>query len=537
MHDVLWPYGRRDLYYAPGRDPRGVPPAVRDEGHPARARKQLLPSGGLNPEHYNAVTEGGPRNGVMTALDDFMAEYDRPLRRLVLPVYFGLAIVVEEARLEREPELRALLDSFECGRGQGHPAGDRRGDRASRRSCSSTTTTTAAASAHRAPPTATSTCSRPRCSTSCTSITSCGSGISPTASSRGTAAEPAKLGDPVREMQLKWEKLVEERRAGALPHAGHAAPRFPIPTWARAGSSTCGARSTPCATENIAGDLVECGTGRGGAAIFMRGYLDAHEIGRRGGLDRRPLPRRSRVAVGAPRIAWSDLNTVRDGFARFGLLDDRVRFLQGPPGDTLADAPIKQIALLRIGPGDAADVAAAFDALYHRVAIGGVVIVDDYERRTAPGGRRVPRAAARRRADRARRRFRRRVAQDGARPARLPRRIRAAPATEAAPEESKARGLLAPRTAPRSPRPPTRVEGPLGRRRLLQHEARSRAHAALALARLPTGDRRSRLRGHRGRERLGRRSEARRRVRAQLRRRVPLPRPRRRRRPRHPPTR
>src|SRR5260221_14385409 len=80
--------------------------------------KQLLPTGGLNPEHYNAVTEGGPRNGVMTALDDFMSEYDRPLRRLVLPVYFGLAIVVEEARLEREPELRALLDSFESAGGK-----------------------------------------------------------------------------------------------------------------------------------------------------------------------------------------------------------------------------------------------------------------------------------------------------------------------------------------------------------------------------------------------------------------------------------
>ena len=29
---------------------------------------------------YNAEVEGGPRNGVMTALDDFIAEYDRPLR-------------------------------------------------------------------------------------------------------------------------------------------------------------------------------------------------------------------------------------------------------------------------------------------------------------------------------------------------------------------------------------------------------------------------------------------------------------------------
>ena len=54
----------------------------------------------------NAEHEGGPRNGVMTALDDFLAEHDRPLRRVVLPIYFGLAIVVEEERLARQPELR-----------------------------------------------------------------------------------------------------------------------------------------------------------------------------------------------------------------------------------------------------------------------------------------------------------------------------------------------------------------------------------------------------------------------------------------------
>ena len=56
---------------------------------------ELLDSGGLNPTMYNAETEGGPRNGVMTALDDFMAEYDRPLRLVYLPIYFGLAIVVD----------------------------------------------------------------------------------------------------------------------------------------------------------------------------------------------------------------------------------------------------------------------------------------------------------------------------------------------------------------------------------------------------------------------------------------------------------
>ena len=84
--------------------------------------------------------------------------------------------------------------------------------------------------------------------------------------------------------------------------------------------------------------------------MFMRGYLAAHEMNARTlwvadrfRVDERPDD---------PVVAWSDLNTVRDGFARFGLLDDHVRFLQGPPADTLPDAPINQVALLRIGVGD-----------------------------------------------------------------------------------------------------------------------------------------------------------------------------------------
>ena len=32
-------------------------------------RKDLMEKGGLNPTMYNAELEGGPRNGVMTALE------------------------------------------------------------------------------------------------------------------------------------------------------------------------------------------------------------------------------------------------------------------------------------------------------------------------------------------------------------------------------------------------------------------------------------------------------------------------------------
>jgi hypothetical protein len=117
LHDVGWPYGRRDLYY----DPATIPPEHR---HPHQragmrpGRRELLPDGeGMSSGLWNAEREGGPRNGVMTALEDFVAEHDRRVRTVVLPLYFGLAIVVEEERLARQPALAAELDRIEGAEG------------------------------------------------------------------------------------------------------------------------------------------------------------------------------------------------------------------------------------------------------------------------------------------------------------------------------------------------------------------------------------------------------------------------------------
>ena len=64
--------------------PRQIPDEYRQPyapgGHAARARAELLDT--RRPEPDDVQRRGGrrPRNGVMTALDDFMAEHDRPLR-------------------------------------------------------------------------------------------------------------------------------------------------------------------------------------------------------------------------------------------------------------------------------------------------------------------------------------------------------------------------------------------------------------------------------------------------------------------------
>ena len=107
LHDVLWPYGRRDLYYTPETIPEQFRHPYAQRGM-RPGRSELLPEGGggVSPTLNNALFEGGPRNGVMTAVEDFIAESDEALRLVVVPIYFGLAIVVSEERLERVPELR-----------------------------------------------------------------------------------------------------------------------------------------------------------------------------------------------------------------------------------------------------------------------------------------------------------------------------------------------------------------------------------------------------------------------------------------------
>lgn len=118
MHDVGWPYGRRDLYYAPERIPDEFRRPYAQRGM-LPERSQLVPKGrgGLSPTMFNALEEGGPRNGVMTALDDFEQEWDKPLRRVVLPIYFGLAIVAEQELVDRQPALARVLDRLESREG------------------------------------------------------------------------------------------------------------------------------------------------------------------------------------------------------------------------------------------------------------------------------------------------------------------------------------------------------------------------------------------------------------------------------------
>ena len=136
---------------------------------------------------------------------------------------------------------------------------------------------------------------------------------------------------------------------------------------------------------NVPGDLIETGAWRGGTTIFMRAVLKVHGVNDRtvwvaDSFEGLPRPASDTDGDDLSRVKYLkvSLETVRANFERFDLLDDQVRFLQGYFCDTLPNAPIDQLAILRLDGDLYSSTMDSLRNLYHRVSPGGYVIVDDY---------------------------------------------------------------------------------------------------------------------------------------------------------------
>ena len=138
--------------------------------------------------------------------------------------------------------------------------------------------------------------------------------------------------------------------------------------------------------EGVAGDLLEAGVWRGGAAIMMRAVLAAYgESGRTviaadtfAGLPADTDPADSAAVLRGNPVFAVSLDEVKGAFYRYGLLDDRVVFLQGDFATTLADAPTERLAILRLDGDTFASARDTLHALYDKLSPGGSVILDDY---------------------------------------------------------------------------------------------------------------------------------------------------------------
>lgn len=142
-------------------------------------------------------------------------------------------------------------------------------------------------------------------------------------------------------------------------------------------------------TNGVPGDLIETGVWRGGATIFMRAVLKAHNITDRyvwvaDSFEGLPRPNEAKYPLdkGDRLFEYQELaipmEEVQSNFLKYELLDNQVHFLKGWFKDTLQNAPMNQLALIRLD-GDMYE--STMDGLFHlypKLSIGGYLIVDDY---------------------------------------------------------------------------------------------------------------------------------------------------------------
>jgi O-methyltransferase len=141
--------------------------------------------------------------------------------------------------------------------------------------------------------------------------------------------------------------------------------------------------------DRVPGDLIEAGCWRGGVGILMRGVLEAY-----GSRDRSvwladsfqgvPAPNEERYPADAGDLNHTadelavSLGEVQSNFRRFGLLDERVRFLEGWFRDTLPGVRDRRWAVVRLDGDLYESTMDGLVNLYPGLAVRGYLIVDDF---------------------------------------------------------------------------------------------------------------------------------------------------------------
>jgi hypothetical protein len=110
LHDVEWPYARRDMYY----DPEAIPGEWRNpwDRRGITWGDRLLDEGGggVNCHLANAIEEGGAHNGVLTAVEDFIEETPLPVELRIVRGEAGIGVLATRNLLETDPSVRSQWD-------------------------------------------------------------------------------------------------------------------------------------------------------------------------------------------------------------------------------------------------------------------------------------------------------------------------------------------------------------------------------------------------------------------------------------------
>ena len=219
----------------------------------------------------------------------------------------------------------------------------------------------------------------------------------------GIVRRPAEFVDSETLARLEGEGLVLARRQVGLARNAQVQEGR---EWPLVGESMIGLKRLDnlhlaletVVRRGISGDLIEAGVWRGGATIFMRGFLAAYGLRDRqvvvaDSFQGLPPPDEERYPADAGDRHHSvqalavGLASVRANFQRYGLLDEQVEFLPGWFSDTLGRLEHRQWALIRLDGDMYGSTMEALSALYPNLSPGGFAIIDDYG--AIPGAKRA----------------------------------------------------------------------------------------------------------------------------------------------------
>ena len=113
FHDVSWPYDRRDMYHVPESIPEDFRHPYKQEGI-RHGQSALCPKASFNKSYYNALTEGGPQNGVLTAIEDFMKEMEGEYSFFYFKIEFGLGVLVKDRKMTAQKMFPGLYHWIKC---------------------------------------------------------------------------------------------------------------------------------------------------------------------------------------------------------------------------------------------------------------------------------------------------------------------------------------------------------------------------------------------------------------------------------------
>jgi O-methyltransferase len=140
----------------------------------------------------------------------------------------------------------------------------------------------------------------------------------------------------------------------------------------------------------IPGDFIETGVWRGGSCIFMNAILKYYSIKDKtvwvaDSFEGLPKPNAEKYPKDAGDVhhELSDhlaisLDSVKENFKKFDLLNEQVKFLKGFFSETLPTAPIEKLSILRLDGDMYESTMDGLVNLYPKLSVGGYIIIDDW---------------------------------------------------------------------------------------------------------------------------------------------------------------